>query len=228
MSNEQNNNVENELLLKMFKKIGDNEKNIKQIDDQEWDRLYAEFELLESTKTNKIPRSVFEEKYSIFFNKENANSFNYNSEQAELWRERSNEFIKLIDPYKPFYVVDDYDTDKIYLTFPPIFRKIDTLNKPIGAALMDVDGEMMDSSEVYNVVHNVFDKYSHHQIEKYRVEGAKLLNKCIVGAQDKDRLLEDIKNTDKIIEKFNRDINPSNVNTDDEELSAEDAGISFE
>ena len=220
-------------LLQLFMQIGEDEKDNKIANDKDWKEMYEEFMALQAMKTNKIPRTVFEQRYSIFFNPENVNTFNKRSAQAQAWKERSEEFIRLIDPYKPFQVVDDNDPEKVLKTFPPLFRQIDTLNRSIDSDnknvpnMVDETGNQVDTAYLCNVVNNIFDKYGHHQIENYRREGAKILNQCIIGSQDQQRVIEDVRATDEIIRNFNNNT-VTNVNTNDNEISAEDAGISFE
>ncbi len=221
-------------LLQLFMKIGEEEKDNVEMNNQDWKEMYEEFNALQATKTNKIPRTTFEQRYSIFFNPENQNTFGKRSATAQEWKARSEEFLHLIDPYRPFQVVDDNNPDIVYKTFPPIFREIDTLNRPVDSTnknvpnMVDENGNKVDTAYLCNVVNNIFDKYGHHQMENYRREGAKILNQCIVGSQDQKRVLEDVENTNVILRHFNNNTVNTEVNKDTEELSAEDAGISFE
>lgn len=206
------------------------------INAREWKDMCEEFNKLQETKTNKIPRSLFENRYSIFFNSENINTFGRRSITADAWRERSMEFIRLIDPYRPFQVVDDYDSSIVLKTFPPIFREVDTLNtkayvdKNDPTAPRDEEGNIIDTNYINSVVNNIFDKFGNHQLRSKRIEGAKILQQCLLGAQDEQRAIADAIITQNIIEHFNDDQKKEETVQEkkDEDPSMDDCGIDFE
>lgn len=200
--------------------------------NKEWEHMYKEFNALQATKDNKIPQSEFEAKYSIFFNPENMDTFNEGSETAYAWKQRSEEFLRRINPYCPFYVVDDHDHDKILKVFPPIFHEVDTLNTPnLGKnrpIVKDDEGNIIDTAYITGVVNNVFDKFGNHQLQSKRQEGAKILNNCLMHVQDKSKLVEDVKNTDVILHNFIAESRSGSTRSDGTEKSAEDFGIQFD
>lgn len=217
--------------LEQFLSLSKDRPDPKLSSDRAWQDMYKEFNQLQASKDNKIPKSEFESRYSIFFNRENVNTFKHKSTVGEMWKYRSEEFLRRIDPYRPFFVVDDYDSDKILKVFPPIFREVDTLNIKKGrvSPIKDERGAPIDSAALAAVVNNIFDKYSAHQLPHMKRAGVTLLKNCILAMQDKKRVLTDVAMTDTLLKHFyNRD---SDVDTDKRETSIddiEDYGITYE
>lgn len=222
-------------LLDKFNNLRNHSPNSVENNAKEWKELCEEFNKIQTSITNKIPKSEFEARYSIFYNKENVDKFSSRSATAELWRDRSEEFLKRIDPYRPFYVVDDNDHDRILKTFPPIFRQVNTINDPFTSGdqeyknkFTDEFGQPVGSEFLANVVNNVFDRYSTHQLASKRQEGAILLRNCMLQVQNKETLIEDVKATDVLFKYFNTNINHNNSDDDTGSSHIEDMGISFD
>lgn len=210
---------------------------------KEWKEMCEEFNRITNEKSIKIPKSEFEEKYSKFYNPKNMDLLRKGTTQFESWREDCNEFLKRIDPYRPFEVVDDNDPTIVIRTFPPIFRMIDTLNTPnLGKGIKrnyDAEGNIIDTNYLSSVVNNVFDKLGTHQLRAVRDKGTAILHGCVHGVQDPKTIEGDIEATDFILKKFILDCkeqnehsiyNENNKNKKDNNTSnsLEDYGVEFD
>ena len=215
--------------------------------DRSWNDMYEAFNAAVNSKTNIITKTVFEEHYSKFFSRENAElmkKYSPLSPEFNAWKNECETFIReVVDPYRPIVIVDDADTEKVLKIFPPLFRVVDSINPPkqVGdkpSGIMDeLNNRPYTIKEVTELAGGFFEKYAADSRASRREESKKLMVDCIAISQDTNRMASDVDCTTELIKMFYAQgddvygkLNDNKNETDNTEVheTSEAYGITFD
>lgn len=211
---------------------------------EEWKKLYYDqMEHVQEVYPNKFTKSVWEKNYSKFYNPDNLrilSKLHVGSIESLRWSKASDDFMNIIDQYRPIVIVADNDPEEILQILPPIFRSPHhlTSNDTGVSSIPEEDGTYMTNKELIAIAGDFFDQQSASDNARQKMQARILMHQCLQAVQDTNEHINDVKHTNAIIKEFNRrrklmmnnteNNDDTSINNDNTTPSIEDFGVTFD